>query len=374
MGRKITIESTTTVGPSDSYPKPYTAYEIRITHPFPRAPTKVQKRYSDFSALHSTLHSQTGTYPPAPLPPKSWLGGALGKLGIGNTAQNPQQIEERRNGLEAYLQAIEESEDPRWREARAYLEFLGLNKENMAESLPGSQFGKDRVRDSADWLDKFSSVKGCLQEARLQLTRREQAVAPQAQHEASANAKKELIRAGSLISALEEGLDRLGPKGYDEWGGDTLGEGEIRRRRDLISTARKERDGLDSVLNTMAVKAAVASSSESPSAAPGLAEKKEGLFKGSSSRGRVLGAPAKETEKTRELDNEGVLQLQKQIIAEQDEDLVDLAKVARRMREMGVQINEELVLQNQMLDMFDEDVTRVDGKMKIAKKRINKIS
>ncbi|OCL06799.1 hypothetical protein AOQ84DRAFT_296300, partial [Glonium stellatum] len=88
---------------------------------------------------------------------------------------------------------------------------------------------------------------------------------------------------------------------------------------------------------------------------------------------RVLGAPAKETERTRELDNEGVLQLQKQVMAEQDEDLVDLAKVARRMREMGVQINEELVLQNQMLGLLDEDVDRVEGKMKVAKKRIDKI-
>ena len=80
-----------------------------------------------------------------------------------------------------------------------------------------------------------------------------------------------------------------------------------------------------------------------------------------------------ETERTRELDNEGVLQLQKQIIQEQDEDLVDLTTVVKRMRQMGVAINEEIVEQNAMLGLLEEDVERVDGKIRIAKKRVDKI-
>ena len=60
-------------------------------------------------------------------------------------------------------------------------------------------------------------------------------------------AKRGLVRAGTLISALEEGLQRLGGKGSDDWGGDRLGDGEVRRRRDMVSAVRKERDGLESV-------------------------------------------------------------------------------------------------------------------------------
>jgi regulator of vacuolar morphogenesis len=196
---------------------------------------------------------------------------------------------------------------------------------------------------------------------------------------------------------LEEGLERLSGKGNDEWGGDKLGDGEVRRRKDMISAARKEKDGLESVLNTMAVKSAVAGSGSitpSTSSAAVTNEQKSALFRGTNSTPasgrRVLGAPAKETERTRELDNEGVLQLQKQIMQEQDEDLVDLTKVVRRMKEMGVAINEEIVEQNAMLGLLDEDVERfeiretfvrslltiayrVDGKMKIAKKRIDRI-
>ncbi|KAF2020500.1 hypothetical protein BU24DRAFT_2139 [Aaosphaeria arxii CBS 175.79] len=380
---KITIPSTSTSTPASS--KPYTTYTIRLTHPFPRQTTTLTKRYSDFTHLDSSLRAQVGSAPPLPLPPKSsWLGGGLGKLGIGSTLGSPEQIAERQKGLERYLVAIEESEDGRWRVSKAYRDFLGLNdadggkKGGVAE--PGAQFGRDRVRDGADWLDRFGEVKSALQDARLWLTRREQAGAAAAQHEAGANAKRGLVRAGTLISALEEGLERLSRKGGsgDEWSGETLGDGEIRRRRDMISAVRKERDGLESVLNTMAVKSAVAgsgSSSPSTSSAAVTHEQKAGLFKGGANSGRrVLGAPAKETERTRELDNEGVLQLQKQIIAEQDEDLVDLTTIVRRMKEMGVQINQEIVEQNAMLGLLDEDVERVDGKMKIAKKRIAKIS
>lgn len=132
------------------------------------------------------------------------------------------------------------------------------------------------------------------------------------------------------------------------------------------------------MLNTMAAKSAASSAPGPMGVGAATQGEKEGLFRGAAVGGagagrRVLGAPAKETERTRELDNEGVLQLQKQVMAEQDDDLMDLAKVARRMREMGVQINEEIVLQNQMLGLLDDDVDRVEGKMKVARKRIDKI-
>jgi regulator of vacuolar morphogenesis len=314
------------------------------------------------------------------LPPKSWLGGFLG---LGSTTGSPEAIEKRRAGLEEYLRAIESAEDGRWRVSKAYREFLELaDKEGKKVSgFPGSQFGKDRVRDSSDWLDKHAELKSSLQDARRWLTKREQATAATVQHEAAANAKKSLVRAGSLISALDEGLGRLSGSSSDEWSGEKLGEGEIRRRRDMISGLRKERDGLESVLNSMAVKAAISgsgsSSTPSTSSAAVTESQKSGLFKGASSTKpagrRVLGAPAQETDKTRELDNEGVLQLQQQIIQEQDEDLVDIMTVVRRMKELGVQINTEIVEQNAMLGLFEEDVERVDGKIKIAKKRIGKI-
>lgn len=370
---KISIPDAHTKTPESG--KPYTEYTVKIDHPFPRATSSVSKRYSDFSNFDAALRAAVAA-PPAALPPKSW-----GFFGLGSTLGSPEQIEKRRQGLEAYLRAIESSEDARWRVSKVYRDFLGLDdpEGKKFSSFPGSQFGKDRVRDSSDWLDKHAEVKSSLQDARRWLTAREQATAASAQHEAAANAKRSLLRAGSLLSALDEGLRRLSGTSGDEWSGEKLGDGEVRRRKDMISSSRKERDGLESVLNTMAAKAALSGSgtlsTPSTSSAAVTAEQKAGLIKGASkpSGRRVLGGAPVETERTRELDNEGVLQLQKQIIQEQDEDLVDLTTVVKRMRQMGVAINEEIVEQNAMLGLLEEDVQRVDGKIRIAKKRVDKI-
>ena len=196
--------------------KAYTAYTIKIEPAFPRPATSICKRYSDFCALDSALRSEVDSPPPASLPPKSWLGGLFG-----NTNSSPEAVEKRRVGLEAYLRAIETAEDGRWRVSKAYKTFLGLGDRGepsngkKVSSLPGSQFGKDRVRDSSDWLDKHSELKSNLQDARRWLTKREQATAATAQHEAAANAKKSLVRVGTLISALDEALGRLSGSSSD---------------------------------------------------------------------------------------------------------------------------------------------------------------
>lgn len=74
--------------------------------------------------------------------------------------------------------------------------------------------------------------------------------------------------------------------------------------------------------------------------------------------GRVLGAPVPETDRTRELDNEGVLQLQKQMMNEQDQDVEQLSKGVARLKELGWAINGELEVQNSMLKLVDEDTDR----------------
>jgi regulator of vacuolar morphogenesis len=74
------------------------------------------------------------------------------------------------------------------------------------------------------------------------------------------------------------------------------------------------------------------------------------------------------------LGNAGVLQLQKQIMQEQDEDVLSLGKTVAKLKDMGIMINEELTIQNEMLGIIENDVERHQGKLDIAKRRINKIS
>ena len=352
---EISIPNTSTSNTS----KPYVRYNISLRLPL-RSFT-VQKRYSEFLTLHSQLTSQAGAPPPATLPPKSWL----------RSSSNPEFIEERRKGLEAYLRTINEGEDGRWRNTSAWRSFLNLpsntsSKSSLASTLHNMMAGSGSgtpITDPVVWLDHHRDLKSQLHDARLALTRRDQASTPQAQHECSAQAKKCLVRAGTTITALEQGLKNLG---QHSWGSEKLGEGELRRRKDLISSAKREKEGLEDLLSAMAAKAqldkTVASVQDKHALMGSIAPKQSG---------RVLG---KETDRTRALDNQGVLQLQKQLMQEQDDDVTVLAQAVQRQKELSISIQEELAVQNEMLGMLDEDVTRVQGKINVANKRVGKIS
>ncbi|OOO14723.1 Phox-like domain-containing protein [Aspergillus oryzae] len=351
---------------------PYTVYNLTLRLPL-RSFT-ISKRYSDFLNFHKTLLTQTNIPPPAPLPQKTWFK---------NTVSNASLREDRRQALEAYLQAINDADDPRWRNSPAWRAFLNLpsaaNASHTSTRLhaaitdPGS--GADNpISDPTLWLDVYRDMKSHLHDARLHLTRRDQETTPQKQHESSARAKSSLVRAGSLVAALEEGLKVMGeaanraqsPSGKGRGG--SLGDGELRRRKDLLINARKEKDGLEDLLNAMAAKSRV-------DHAVASVQDKEALV-GSASRkparsGRVLG---KETERTRELDNQGLLQLQRQTMEDQDQSVEELLKIIRRQKELGIAINEEVEIQNALLSIANEDAERVHRKIDIGKKRIGKIS
>ena len=145
----------------------------------------------------------------------------------------------------------------------------------------------------------------------------------------------------------------------------------MRRRKDLVAAGRREKDSLEGLLSAMTAKAQVDAAVADKGALLGVGASANGPGTTKVGSGRVLG---RETARTRELDNAGVLQLQRQMMREQDEDVSVLAAAVRRQRDLGEQINQELVVQNEMLGMLDEDVTRVAGKVEVARKRVAKIS
>ena len=343
--------------------KPYTLYNISVRSPL-RSIT-IQKRFSEFVALNSALSSQTSASPPVSLPSKSWFG---------NTVSSRALTESRRSALESYLMTINGHEDGKWRDAQAFRSFLQLppppssSKTSTAASSIRNH-ATNRIKDPVVWLDTYRQLKAVLRDARQALTKRDQATTTQVQHEASTSAKKALVRSGTLIATLSASLDDLSR---------SLGDGEVLRRKNLVENARREKEGLDSLLSAMVQKTALdASLLESQQQTQKHQQNDERLpvpAAHQTSRnggGRVLG---KETSRTRALGNQGVLQLQQQMMAEQDEDVEALASAVRRQRELGEQINRALIEDAEMLQLLDEDVDRVQGKMDVAKKRIAKIS
>lgn len=223
----------------------------------------------------------------------------------------------------------------------------GSRASNLHAAITEPGGGGGPITDPTMWLDCLRDAKTQLHDARLHLTNRDQAKTPQKQHESSAQAKACLVKSGTMIAALEEGLKNLGDK--SAFGGSRLGDGELRRRKDLIESAKKDRDGLENLLNAMATK------SNLDNAVASIQDKAALVGDGKPKPGRVLG---KETDQTRELDNEGVLQLQKQVMKDQDMSVAELMKIVNRQKELGTAIHEELEVQNQMLNMADEDTSR----------------
>ena len=359
-GIEITIPTTFVA----TEPKSHTVYEILLC--LPLQSLTVRKRYSDFVQLHNSIGAQAGTAAPASLPPKTFFS---------STTHNSALTESRRAGLEAYLQTINNNADSRWRDTPAWRAFLNLpsnlsSKNSSASSLRGKDAGISNVSDPVLWLDVHRELKSLLQEARSHVATRDKAESIAEEHERGTRAKKALVKAGTLIVMLGQGLKTR----QEDWGKERLGDGEVRRRRDLVAGAQKEKDDLENLLLAMAKKR------ELDQVIDGKATlihentpRSNGTSHGAKAvgRGRILG---KETARTRELDNRGVQQLQQQMIKEQDEDLDIMAAAVRRQKELAIQINEELVVQNEMLDMLDDDVTRVEGKIGIAKKRVDRIN
>ncbi|KAI0165750.1 Phox-like protein [Xylariaceae sp. FL1272] len=355
---EITIPTTSLHTPTDNS-KPYTLYNITLR--LPLRTFVVQKRYSDFASLHQTLTNLASAAPPAPLPAKSWFK---------STLKSPELLESRRRGLESYLRAIAESPDRRWRDTPAWRTFLNLpaasSAGNSAASITGGYGIPNRdaanaaaAEDPGTWLDLHGEMKRDFQEARRCLAKRDSAESNAAIQSAS-GAKKALVKAGGIMSTLRSGLQAMEDA-------KRLGEGEIRRRKDLLAAARVDREDLETLASTMISTARPPQASAAASrAAPQRTEPPKGR--------RVLGAPLAETERTREIDNNGVVQLQVQMMKEQDEDVEALGKIIRRQREMAQAINREVDQQNEMLDDVNDRTDILQSKVDIAKKRVKGIS
>ncbi|KAF3904340.1 Syntaxin-51 [Arthrobotrys entomopaga] len=336
---------------TEAHPKPHTVYNISVR--LPLRSFSLKKRYSDFDQLHKALISSVGAAPPLPLPPKTYFK---------STVSDNDFAEDRRKNLEEYLHAIQNDQDPRWRESPPWRQFLNLpssisNFDSSSTSIAShlNALSTSPLIDPVLWLDAYREMKSLLQEARSEISRRDQSLSASDQHDASAAAKKVLVKASSLLDNLDRGLISLAKKSGD--GG--LGEGEIRRRKDLLASGLKERDALEALANSLSVKRLQCSSRNSPD----ITVTSEALKAAagnirSRSAGRILGAPVAETDQTRQLDNTGVLQLQQQIMKSQDEDLEALLKAVGRQKQIGLEIGQELDEQNDFLDSLGVDVER----------------
>ncbi|KAF8944841.1 hypothetical protein BGZ47_003642 [Haplosporangium gracile] len=285
------------------------------------------------------------------------------------------------------------------------------------------------------WLEEFRTLQGISREVRSLINRRETHLGRNeisASHNCTIQSKKLLTSLGLRIPALENGLMSLAmgnPGGGGK--GSIMSDGELRRRQDLLSELKDEREVLtklvianrqnDGMVGYQGAGSSVPASSgdrnalmsgrssgnlvggggssgsgshSQPSSLRGNPDNfslAESTFNGGSSIhsssgvssrvpnprrvfGRVVQTLVQETSQTRGLDNEGLLLLQQEQMKQQDDHIEQFNAILQRQKHIGLAIGQELDNQIQLLDELDRDVDRTTLKLGLVNKKIGKIN
>ena len=340
-------------------PKQHTVYRIDIQAHV--RSWQMWRRYSEFDDLHGELTKEVGAAPPCALPPKH-------KFSILRSKTDVKILEERRTGLEAYLRAIVGAKDGRWRDTYAFRTFLGV-----PVGRQGTLDGAPAQVTAATWLDEHAELQARLRDVWADINKRD-ALADRGDvpgaHRSNVAAKAQLAGVLARIGALARGLQALGTGG--------MSEGELQRRTDMVARLQDDCEKLGRVVTVarqMANRAAGVSGATVGAAVPASENDREALL-GAAARParRVFGAPPKETEVTRPLDNVGLLSMQQTQIKQQDNQLSQLTTILQRQRQLGEAIGSEIALQIEMLDDLSNEVDNVGSKLHAANRQLGKLS
>ncbi|XP_022965165.1 syntaxin-52-like [Cucurbita maxima] len=163
------------------------------------------------------------------------------------------------------------------------------------------------------------------------------ATGPEAQRHASTIRRKITIL-GTKVDGLESLLLKLPVK-------QPLSEKEINRRKDMLAQMRSKVNQMASMLN----------------------------MSNFANRNSLLGPDMKSADvmsKTAELDNQGLVGFQRQIMKEQDEGLEKLEETIRSTKHIALAVNEELDLHTRLIDDLDQHVDVTDSRLARVQKRL----
>lgn len=343
---KVSIPTVTEVGS-------YSLYDLEIAvklNQFKIVRYRVSKRYSDFLQLKNELEEKNLELPDLPSKYSSFY------------KRNETLINERKTGLKEFSNII--LNNPILRAEPIILNFFGIPKSTIIEvnMLNGeSTHTKSakitsvvNIESAQQWMEVYKNVKSLLQDSRAKMF-----------------SKGNIIEIRKNLKILESDIELL-----KKYLNDTqeIGMGEIRRRKDLLDSLIKELTDLNTTLYSMNFNTSPSSSSRPQSSVSLNSNSSNGtneLFKTTGSR-RTFGK-VKETHETKKLDNLGLFQMQKQEMKNQDQNIDALKEIIMRQKQIGVAVNEELSIQNELLDNLNQEVDQSTAKMRVAKNRVNKI-
>ncbi|KAI8826028.1 uncharacterized protein EV422DRAFT_515051 [Fimicolochytrium jonesii] len=368
-------------------PTPHTTYTVSLRGTNGRTWT-TNKRYSEFAALFAALVADLGQ-PPAGivLPPKHFSI-------FGSTMTDPVKIEERRRGLEAFLRSILYCNDPKWRRTGAWMSFLGIGGESAdAGSVNGTHSRTSSIASStstllnpntsftpAEWMTEYHALKSLTRDIRAHVTTRDRCAAAgdvQGAQSAGVAGKQGLRGLESRTDALEKSLTVHSTTSLPS---EKLAKGELMRRQDLLGGLVGEIEGIARSLSSFAMSSAASSrnplvgdpSRGNAGLTPQQALDRQSLLSSPSSS-RRFGTHSASTATASSADPQQLLLQQKDIMTTQDDALDSLSGIIRRQKEIGVAIGHELDLQNGLLGEVDEQVDRVQSRLKGTGKKLDKV-
>ena len=84
--------------------------------------------------------------------------------------------------------------------------------------------------------------------------------------------------------------------------------------------------------------------------------------------------PGAETIETAGLDSRGILQLQKQALRSQEDEIAELGRAVRNTKHVALAINDEVDLHQSLLDDLDNSVDNTQSYMKFARRKLEQVS
>jgi len=227
---------------------------------------------------------------------------------------------------------------------------------------------------SSSWLDEHLELQTRIRDVRADINKRD-ALSDRgdvaASHTSNVQAKKKLAEILVRVRTLTRGLQELGMSG--------MIEGELQRRTDMVARLQDDCEKLGKMVTVARLTSRAGGGPPAVTVGTPAPESDRAALLGSTAFSkpiaRVFGqAPQpKETAVTRPLDNQGLIQLQKQQMDQQDAQASQLTTILQRQRQLGEAINAELASQNELLDDLSNDVDKVGNKLSTAKKQLNRL-
>ncbi|KAF9069099.1 hypothetical protein BDP27DRAFT_1326013 [Rhodocollybia butyracea] len=274
------------------------------------------RRYSEFDDLHIELTKDVAPRLQLHFRPKH-------KYSILRSHTDPQLLEERKIGLEAYLRAIISAKEDKWREAFAFKEFLGT---------------------------QFTLTIG-VRDVRADINKRE-AQSDQgdvsASHKSNVSAKQKLAGVLARIEYWERDCTSW------QWRDESR---RLQRRTDMVAQTGKM--------------VTVARHDLSLPSAPTPADREALMAPDEAGDSRVRETTGNET--TRPLDDRGLFGLQQTQMQQQDTQLAQLTTILGRQKFLGQAINAEIGEQITMLDGLSNDMDRVGDKLSKTSRQMHRL-